>query len=181
MTRQSIRSCWLLLAIVPVVLSGCSKKEDVPAPTPETAQPAEATVKTETPGESAVTLDRALELWGTGQKDQAVRLILEINWSNTDIFTEDSVFRVSEAQFQKMPEKQRLEIQQKALTAARNIKEMSRFMTEQAKQAGATADTYRRALTACGQRLSGDDQLLVIQLTGKAIVSYVKKELDAGN
>jgi adenylate kinase len=93
-----------------------------------------------------------------------------------DIFASDSVFCISEAEFAKLPQDQRLHIQQKAMKSAKDIKSFSKFMVEQAKQEG-QYETSRNVLIACGRRLSNDDQLALMQLIGKAIAEYTEKEL----
>lgn len=177
----------VLLTITAVFLYGCSKKEDLPE------FPAESTQSESTPTEipqkdlnpksasnqqtgKVVTLDQVLQVWNSGQQAQAVELFLGIKWDQPDIFAPDSVFRVSEADFAKLPENQRSQIQKKAMKLTKDIREMSKFIVQQAKQKGGY-ETPRNALIACGKRLSGDDQLLLVQMVGKAVIGYTEKEL----
>ena len=59
---------------------------------------------------------------------------------------------------------------------SKDIKVLAKFIVQQAKQEGKYEAT-RNTLIACGKRLSRDDQLLLVQMVGKAIVGYTEKEL----
>jgi hypothetical protein len=65
------------------------------------------------------------------------------------------------------------------MTISKEIKELSRFLVQQAKERTGDKE-IRKALIDCGNRLSAQDQLLMIQAVGKAIVGYTEKELPAG-
>ena len=175
----------LLLTVTIMIFSGCSKKEDTSELPVESTQP--DSQSTESPkniwnqeneanqeAAEAVTFDKVLEVWNNGQQTEAVDLFLGIEWEQGDIFASDSIFRISETDFAKLPEDQRLQVQQKAMKLTKDIKEISMFIVEQAKQKG-QYETSRNALIACGKRLSSDDQLLLVQMVGKGIAGYAEK------
>lgn len=178
-----------LLVIAALIFAGCSKKEDVPVPIDENAhsqseineqvvaQQQESALNSGIGEVQASTFNDVIELWTAGKKDQAIKILLNIDWNRPKVLEPESIFYLSEAEFVKLPEGQRLQIQQKAMELAKNIRGILKFMVEQAKQKPHEIETYRTALIACGKRLSGDDQLLLIQKVGQAIVGYVEKEL----
>ncbi|HOM75645.1 MAG TPA: hypothetical protein P5175_08585 [Anaerohalosphaeraceae bacterium] len=167
--------CSVFLSAV-LILSGCAKKMDAVPPTPQTPSTAqsERPISDSTP---AAVLDKALELWRTGQKEQAADIFLQINWETAAVFTQNSVFAVSEGQFKTLPRRRRQELLQKALLESTAVRELTQYLVKQARQPGTDIEKYRRALAACGQRLSANDQLAIIQLVGKAVSEYAKKEL----
>ncbi len=190
MARQSIHNYCLLLISIMLILSGCSKKEDVPAPptddmssvtTSEKVVPQQESVSNQEAETQTVTFDKVLDLWKAGQKEQAIQSFLSIDWKRPDIFVPGSIFGISEAEFVKLPESQRLEIQQKSTETAKAIREISKYMIAQTQQTNSKVERYREALLACGRRLSGGDQLAIIQMVGKAVTGYVEKELPPGN
>lgn len=183
----------VLLTVIWLVLPGCSKKEDTPPPAPagENTAPEETVSEDAPPAPEEkpvsgvgvarpVTFDTILDLWENGQRDQTVRLLLALNLKREGVFAPTSVFGMSEAEFVQLPQSQRQQVTEKATEAARSLKEIVKYMVEQAKQEGKT-ETYRQTLLALGQRLSAEDQLALIQLVGKAIPGYVEKELGSGN
>lgn len=124
----------------------------------------------------AVAFDDVLKIWISGQKEQSLKSFLTIDWSRPDIFAADSIFRISEAQFSKLPEAKRAQIQQQAMDASKNIRELAKFAVEQARQSG-EQDKYRDALLICANRLSANDQLALIQLVAKAVKIYAERAL----
>ena len=191
MVRQSVGNYCLLLIGTMLILSGCSKKEDAPAPSADDT-PSAATTEKMVPQPKSVssqeavavdvdaetlTFDRVLDLWKAGQKEQAVQLFLRIDWKRPDIFASDSIFGISEAEFVKLPGSERVKVQQKTTEAAKAIREISKYMTAQTEPASLKGKKYRKALLACGQRLSGSDQLAIIRMVGKAVIDYVKEGL----
>jgi len=181
MTNDWIRS-FCIVFVVGVVLAGCSKKEDTSEPPTESVTTGSheknlvgqsEAVQAET---QSTTFDEVLEIWGSGNKAESAERFVSIKWDSSGVFSADSIFRISEAEFAKLSENQRSQIQQKALNISKDIKGLSKYIVEQAKQEGGYAST-RDALIACGERLSGEDQLLIIQMVGKAIVGYTEKEL----
>lgn len=176
MARQFYLVCGIYLAAV-MVLSGCSKKKDIPSSSPESSSSSQP-VPPVLDSPPAAALDKTLELWRAGQKEQAADLFLQINWNAAGLFSRESVFRISEDQFKKLPEQRRLEISQKALLESASIKELTQYLVKQAKQPGADIEKYRHALSACARRLSADDQLAIIVLVAKAVSEYAAKELN---
>lgn len=127
---------------------------------------------------SKATFDEVLKQWAAGQKEEALAAFIALNWTGQEIFADGSVFRISEAEFAKMPQAKRDPIGQKALEASKQIRELARYAVDKAKQTGQTAK-YRQALSACAKRLSSPDQLKLIQLIGKAVGGLTEKELPA--
>ena len=181
------RDIGCVLIIGMLVLWGCSKKEDAFVRSDDATPSASGAIEESTgqpehaPNQEvqAITVDKVLGVWEKGRKSEAVRLFLDIDWNRQDLFVSNSIFGLSEAEFVKFPEPQRLDIQQKALDTSATIREISKYMVEQAKQQGQEFVTYRNSLLACGKRLSRDDQLLLVQKLGEAILGYVGKELPA--
>ena len=182
---------WTLFVLACVSLlmfsSGCSEKEDVPEvpaesaqsePTPSKIPEKDLIAKNISNQQAAdvITFDQVLQVWASGQQDQAVDLFLKIQWEQPDIFALDSIFQISEAEFVKLPKDQRLQNQQKAMKLSKDIMVLAKFIVQQAKHEGVYEAT-RNALIDCGKRLSRDDQLLLVQMVGKAIVGYTEKEL----
>ena len=180
----------ILLMINMLVLWGCAKKEDVPVSTKVDTPAASTTddgkirqTDTESVQQAAqtVTFDKVLDAWNQGQKEQASKLFLGINWTRSGLFADGSVLKISEAEFAKLPMNEQQQVRQQATQTASTVREIARYIVAQAKQSKEQTDVYRQALLACGQRLSEDDQLALIQLVGKAIIDYTKKELTTNN
>lgn len=132
-----------------------------------------------TPVVPLVTLDSVLKMWTAGQKEQSLKSFLVVDWSSPNLFAADSIFRISEAQFVRLPESKRAQIHQQAMDASKSIRELAKFAVEQAKQTG-TQEKYHTVLLNCAKRLSGNDQLALIQMVAKAVAGYTEKELKPG-
>jgi len=170
---------FVCISLMGVVL-GCSQKEDAPESPADSVQ---SDMKTDDPGNTAnepavklITFDHVLQLYAGGQQDKAVDLFLKIQWDQPDIFAQDSVFQISEAEFVGSPRSEQEQISQKASNVSKEVKALAKYTIQQAKEQGGYEPT-RNALIACGKRLSQDDQLLLIQMVGKAVVGYTEKEL----
>lgn len=177
-------------AILLVLVSGCAKKEDTPAPVEKQSDSASAPQETTRPEPSAAAtspataqaaFDQIVELWKNGQNEPARRVFLATDWTRPGVFADGPVFGLSEAQFGKLPQSQRTKVAQQAVETAKDIREVAKFMVEQAKQNPSDIETYRTALTAFAQRLTAADQLELIQIVGKAVTAFTEKELGAGN
>lgn len=171
-----------------ILVASCSKKEDLPDSSAPAAQSQQTSTESHEKGSDSqnqsrsqvaedVTLDHVLEVWNGGQRAQAVDLFLKIQWDQTNIFASDSVFSVSESEFLKLPQNSQLQLKQEAMDLAKTIRELSKYMVEQAKQNSQLTQKYRQSLLAFGDRISGKDQLKSVQMVGKAIVGYTEKEL----
>ena len=156
----------LLLSVVLLLLFSCDSKD---TPTDESVQNIANNDQTsqqteQTPNIAAVTFDEVLELWQSGQKDQAVSQFLAINWQSPDIFEKESIFTISESQFAKLSAAKRQQISQDALAKIKHVKELTRHIVEHTKtlaiqNENTEAVKYYTALINCGSRLSGSDQL----------------------
>ena len=180
-----------------LLLPGCSKKEDPanpvkdapPGPAPavqESASPAAAQPEAiHSPEPSAAVsqsaFDQLVALWQNGHREQAERAFLAMDWTAPDVFAAGSLFGMSEAEFAALPQSERTQIGHQATETAAHLREMAKYMVEQAKQKPAAMDTYRTSLTAFAGRLAGEDQLLLIRSVGKAVAKFVEKELAADN
>jgi hypothetical protein len=183
-------------AAVLLLLPGCSKKEDsanpvkdAPGSTPavrKSALPAASHPETihspePSPAVSQSAFDQLVELWENGHREQAERAFLAMDWTAPDVFAAGSFFGMSEAEFAALPQSERTQIGHQATETAAHLREMAKYMVEQAKQKPAAMDTYRTSLTAFAGRLAGEDQLLLIRSVGKAVAKFVEKELAAVN
>lgn len=194
----------MLICVAVVVLTGffgCSRKEDAADPvesTPDAIQMPRETASSEpaptdparletTPpqpaaaADTAAAFDRMVELVQGGQQEEAARVFLAIDWTGPDVFAGGSVLGMSEAEFKALPQTQRIQAGQQSKETAGQIREIAKLMVGQAKENPEKTQAYRSSLKAFAGRLSGEDQLLLIQSVGKAIAKYVEMELGPGN
>lgn len=193
MKRTYTIAALILFAASVMVISGCESKAP-PAEQPEqtateSQQPAQVSQPQVSPqpaasAESAipVTFDHVLNLWQSGQKDAAAAQFLTLNWQSPDVFEKGSVFTISEPQFVKLSENERQQIAQEAVAKTKYIKELSRHVVDQAKALIAEnkkdlAMQHYNALMDCSNILSGDNQLKLVQLVGKALPKFIQREL----
>jgi hypothetical protein len=171
-----------------VILAGCdSKDESSQTAPPESPEPVKLHEGQHIAvnGQStkpAATFDTVLRCWQQDQKADAASALTVLDWTNPDLFNGHRCLKLSEQQFAALPTGERQALSTQALDMSNSIKELTRFVIEQAKTAKTQnrpdeAKKYQAALMEFGKQLSGDDKLLLIQMVGKAVLGLTQKEL----
>ena len=109
---------WLSIVLVIVHLAslpGCGRKEDesgagpspdseagAPVPTGRTSESPQAGGTVDSTTDGAV-LKEALALWEAGEKDDAVRRFLAMQWSDPSVYRDMPVLVMSDQQFRSLP------------------------------------------------------------------------------
>jgi len=121
--------------------------------------------------------EAALKLWRAGDKEAAARQFMVMDWANSAVFAEGSVFRISEEEFVKLLAGRRTAVQEEAMNTTREVREIARYVVEKGKALAAqgqpaAAKPYYDAVARCGEALAGKDKLAIVQLMGQALQKY---------
>ncbi|MBE0536232.1 MAG: hypothetical protein IH624_11240 [Phycisphaerae bacterium] len=157
---------------------GCTKRDDGGGP----AEPSEPAAGQPSQKGAAVTapagaFDEALKLWRDGDQRGAAERLLRMDWPNAAIFAEESVFRISEAAFVKLPAERRSAVQEEAMAATKAVREMARYVIEEGRRLAAqgqdaAARSHYDAVARCGEVLAGEDRLALVKMVGEALEKY---------
>jgi len=173
---NATRFCLLCLAI-PLLLTACAKKKQPPAP--KNTQPNQP-VHTENPPnkpdtpitrQSPLTLDHVLRVYNTEKTDDAAARLLDIQWSASDIFEQDSIFQLSEQNFAAMSQSQRKATQKQAMESLNSLRTLVTQLTAAGTAAisrkdYATAERNLNAVLKLGETLSKSNHLEIVRSFG---------------
>ena len=133
--------------------------------------------------DNVITLDEVLELWEKGQIDPAINNFVSLSWENSDIFKENSVFRLKETDILELPDLERISIVITCLERSdilrsliKRLINLGNDLKEQHKTDA--AKEYFTAIYKCGQILSKEENMEIVKNTGKAITKIAQRELE---
>ena len=177
-----------------VLLSGCSKKEDDSSDEPNTDTELSAQVPTEgikeSPKEGSTVQSSAegtlvkdvLALWEAGQKDEAVRQFLTIQWDNPSVFQEMQVLIMPEQEFRSLSQDEMKRIVGEAMNLTGKLRELMFYVVSIGDKLASSGDIklakeHFEAVRLYGEVLSQSERLEVIRNHGKAAAAYAQKRL----
>lgn len=119
-------------------------------------------------------LESVARLWGTENKDQAVKEFLWIDWDKPAMVGAESSFALTDAQLIAMPAADRQVVTQQTDFYAKAIKELATHMVGMAQQGAAPADPARvqpivESLISCAKYLRQPKRLAALRQTGEDI------------
>ena len=168
--RQTI-SYMLVLAF----LSGCG------GTTPRAGSQSGATAPPPPPGDVSgePLVDKVVELWLQGEKDEAVALFLEIkDWSLGGLASKDSVLEVSEQDFALLSASRQDDLYQ-SLPAIKNLcRHVVALAKKEASANPAKATALLKQVEYYGKWLDVTNRSLILQQMGKVAKKMSSKELE---
>ena len=115
-----------------------------------------------------------LSLWESGDKEGAAAGFLKIDWHRPDLFSQESIFSMSEGEFATLSAAERSDVQGKAMALAGTIRQLVKDTLESA-QASVRAKDYDaaenrlKAVLDCGSALADSGGLAVMKMVGSSV------------
>lgn len=135
------------------------------------AQSAKPTT-TEAKSSQRPTLDRAMKHWQAGNKDDALKEFVAVDFTQRPLFPKGSVLAYSETEFMALPRAVNEKIHPQILSEIRPLKGLALHVKEASVAAQnqgdkAKADKYLLQLQRCGEALDHPNSLALLQVVGK--------------
>ena len=206
MKAISIFTIALVAGCIPIAFLGCSKKADdshdeqatETAPSSQTTM--ESTPETDTPAtvaekpaaqrkemareetETFVDLQDVISLWEKGDKEQAARQFIQVNWKHPDVFANVPVLNISQQDFMAFSQAQQIQFMQDTKDLARNLRELGLHVISAGEAALASGDKatskkYYESVLQCGQSIASNDYFELIMLTAKGLIKASEDKL----
>lgn len=178
---QHIPFFCLLCLTFSLFLTGCAKKKQ---PTDPGIDPADSQTSSNShvSTTSTVTLDEVLRLFDDEKADEAVEQFLKIQWSDSGIFDDGSIFALTEQQFIALPQSQRDVLQKQAMKTLDSLRAIATQITNQAISPMKLKKydlAERNLTTVCqlGEILSQKDRLSIVRSFGMLLRQISLKPL----
>jgi hypothetical protein len=196
--RGDVFLLWLVLAVT--LGCGTSGPGEASEQTPVAVRDNNAMVEASTARESVVPnpgdtppartgngkLGDVFASWESGDKDQAVELLLSIQWSDLDLASDTPALRLSEQEFASLSRDERTRVGEEAIKFASMSKQLARHalsLGDQARVSGQMQQgkAYYEAVLRLGECLSNPERLKVLQMMGAALKAMAEKQLSGPN
>ncbi|UCF15014.1 MAG: hypothetical protein JSW59_16520 [Phycisphaerales bacterium] len=176
------------------LLSGCAKKEDDSPAEPNTDTESTAQVPPERteaspkeedtvqPSADGAFVKDVLALWETGQKDDAARQFMAIQWDAPSTFREVEVLIMSEQQLRALPQSEMKRVVEEVSDLLGKLRKLMFQVVSVGEKLASSGDTdmakeHFEAVRLYGEALLQPERLEIVRLHGKAAVAYAQKRL----
>jgi hypothetical protein len=156
------------------LLCGCAEKDD----SGTVSQTDE-----EVTAESSSIKD-VLALWKTGQKEDAVKRFVSINWNDPSVCEQVRVLEMTEKEFLALARHEQEQVVQEAIDCTNELTALMKHIASVGVELAstgdkATANAYFEAVRSYGETLGGREHLEVVRAHGMAAVQYATKGLSS--
>jgi len=129
-------------------------------------------------------ITKALSLWSEGNKEQALQILMEIDWDTPIKFGgDDYLFTMTEQQYISLKPDDQQKVMKEVMDSSSEVRQISREMVNRAQRAvsnqdNAQAERYLQAGLQLGNLLTRDpDSMLIVRLVGIAIQRLILPEM----
>jgi hypothetical protein len=127
-------------------------------------------------------INNALTSWTSGEKDAASEQFVSIDWTDTSIFNEIYLLRMSEDAFMAFSANERSGLLKEAYELVNTMREIMFHVVSKAKGFTDSGDTakakqYLRSVRQHGVALFGPDHLAAVRDYGRAATEYADRKL----
>lgn len=175
--------CCILLSLV---LASCKQKKDAAGNShSENAQTDSretilSSQKSKENSKAGKSFDDVLNLWISGNKENAVGLFSECNW---DYPLSNELLNLTEKAFRQLPDAERLKKQNDCMALTKEIRGIIKNALSKSKEAETNgnielAKKYLLSISNLGKALSGDDRLDIFRNLGKTVSDLAEKEMN---
>jgi hypothetical protein len=158
-------------AWVAVLVAGCLGGDW--AAVPAAAQTATEKAVPSAKSKSGPTLDQAIALWKSGQKEESLDAFLNVDFARRPLFPAGSILGYSEQQFMELPSSARDKVQAQLIAEMPPLKQIAAGLRDRGQTAlkqGRKAESEKcfSALARCGEAFESKDSLALLQVMGRA-------------
>ena len=129
-------------------------------------------------------ITKALSLWSEGNKEQALQILMEIDWDTPIKFGgDDYLFTMTEQQYISLKPDDQQKVMKEVMDSSSEIRQISKELVSRAQQAVTNqdkiqAERYLQAGLQLGNLLTRDpDSMLIVRLVGIAIQRLILPEM----
>lgn len=164
-----------LLALSPLVLlCGCTEKDDS-----GTVSQTDEEVTSE-----SSSIKDVLALWETGQKEDAVKRFVSINWNDPSVCEQVRVLAMTEREFLSLAPNEQGQVVQEAIECTDTLTTFMKHIASVGDELASTGDkaaasAHLEAVRSYGETLGGPEHLEVVRAHGMAAVQYATKKLSS--
>lgn len=179
-----------------IFLTGCGSSSDESATekSQDAANPAaeqnssqdllEKSLVVEEEKESPTKFSAVLSAWDSGDKDESVRQLLQVNWDDPTAFVDMPILGITEQNFSSLGPGERADLQNEAMKlagTAKNILRHAFVLAEQQEAEGnkQAAKKHYEGVQNLGKTLANPERLAVLQMMGKGLVEMSQEKIDA--
>jgi hypothetical protein len=176
----------LAMALFLMLCIGCSKKEDESPTVKNTASERNTQAHEDGSVQSnveGILIKDMLELWDTGQKDDAVKQFLSTQWDDPSAYRDIPVLiSMSDKQWRSLPRDEQLRTTEDAMKQRARLRKVMFKVVSDAKTLASSGDTetakkHLKAVMRHGEALSDSTRFEVVRDYGKAALGYAQEKL----
>ncbi|MBW2174069.1 MAG: hypothetical protein JRF64_05390 [Deltaproteobacteria bacterium] len=164
---------------------GCSKKKDESqegraVETDSSSQISTEMAQEET--ETSINLGDVLSSWVSGDRKQAARQFVMVNWDHPEVFASVPVLNISQQDFMTSTQDKQMQFMQDTKSFATNLRKLGLHVLSVGDTSVASGDKaasreYYESVLQCAQSIASNDYYELIQLTAKGLIKAAEDKL----